>query len=55
MYITQKISPTYHYAPEAELVAVFGSTGLLEIALYQTSARELLGIQVNDVVRIEFE
>jgi len=54
-YYTQKISPTYHYAPEAELVAVFGSTGLLEIALYQTSARELLGIQVNDVVRIEFE
>lgn len=54
-YFTQRISPTYNYAPEAELVAVFGSTGLLEIALYQASARELLGIRVSDVVRIDFE
>lgn len=54
-YFTQKISPTYNYAPEAELVAVFGSTGLLEIALYKTSAKELLGIKINDVVRIEFD
>jgi len=54
-YFTQKISPTYNYAPEGELVAVFGSTGLLEIALYKSSAKNLLGIRVNDVVRIEFE
>jgi hypothetical protein len=54
-YFTQKISPTYNYAPEGELVAVFGSTGLLEIALYKSSAKSLLGIRVNDVVRIEFE
>jgi len=54
-YFTQKISGTYNYAPEAELVAVFGSTGLLEIALFKSSAQNLLGIKVRDVVRIDFE
>lgn len=54
-YYTEKISPTYDYAPEGELVAVFGSSGLLEIALFRSSAKSLLGIRVNDTVRVEFE
>ncbi|NLL29236.1 MAG: SAM-dependent chlorinase/fluorinase [Bacteroidales bacterium] len=54
-YFTTKISKTYDYAPEADLVAVFGSTNLLEIALYKSSATNLLGIKVYDTIRIDFE
>lgn len=54
-YFTERVSAAYDHAPEGELVAVFGQSGLLEIALYRSSAKNLLGIRINDIVRIEFE
>ncbi len=40
---------------EGEIVALFGSSGFLEIALNRAPASSLLGLEVNDPVRIEFE
>jgi len=40
---------------EGEIVALFGSSGYLEIALNRAPAASLLGLEVTDPVRIEFE
>ncbi len=50
-----EIKKTYSQVADAEIVLVFGSTGLLEIALSKGSARNLLGLNIYDQVRIEFE
>jgi S-adenosylmethionine hydrolase len=47
-----KVSPTYAAAPQDELFAVFGSMGLLEVALNQGSAAERLRARRGDPVRI---
>ncbi len=54
-YHTNRIMNAYDYAPEGELVAVFNSADLLEIALFKSSARDLLGIRFSDIVRVEFD
>ena len=41
--------------PEGEKLALFSSTGYLEIAINKGSADELLGLQLNDIVRVEFK
>jgi len=50
-----EIKKTYSEAGDADIVLVFGTTGLLEIALSKGSARNLLGLGIYDPVRIEFE
>lgn len=50
-----EIKKTYSEVADAEIVLVFGTTGLLEIALSKGSARNLLGINIYDPIRIEFE
>lgn len=60
-YFIDKISGSYNDVPHGERVGVFNSSGLLEIAINQGvpgnggGANELLGMRINDVVRIEFE
>jgi S-adenosylmethionine hydrolase len=39
---------------DADLFAIFNSSGLLEIALKNSSASQLMGLKINDPVRIEF-
>jgi S-adenosyl-L-methionine hydrolase (adenosine-forming) len=51
----KKISQTYQEAPIGEIVALFGSTGHLEIAINQGNAASLLGLDINDPVRVEFK
>lgn len=51
----KKISKTYQEAPIGEIVALYGSTGHLEIAINQGNAASLLGLDINDPVRIEFK
>lgn len=51
----QKLVEAYNDVPEGEMLAVFGSSGLLEIAINQGRANDLLGIRLKDTVRIEFE
>jgi len=36
------------------MLALFSSTGHLEIAINKGNADELLGLQLNDMVRVEF-
>lgn len=48
------LSQSYREVPVGEIVALFGSTGHLEIAINQGNASSLLGLEVNDPVRVEF-
>jgi len=49
------IRKTYLEVPIGEMVALFGSTGHLEIAINQGNAASLLGLDINDPVRVEFK
>ncbi len=51
----RSIDQSYLDAPTGETVAVFASNGHLEIAINQGNASSLLGISINDAIRIEFE
>jgi S-adenosyl-L-methionine hydrolase (adenosine-forming) len=49
------INHSYQEVPVGEIVALFGSTGHLEIAINQGNAASLLGLDINDPVRVEFK
>jgi S-adenosyl-L-methionine hydrolase (adenosine-forming) len=49
-----KISELYSDVPEGEVVCLFGSGGLLEIAINKGSAAQLLGLQLKNAILIEF-
>jgi S-adenosylmethionine hydrolase len=49
------IGQSYQEVPIGEIVALFGSTGHLEIAINQGNAGSLLGLDINDPVRVEFK
>lgn len=54
-YAITKISKSYTDVAPGEIVALFGSTGYLEIAINQGNAAGLLGLDFKDMIRIEFE
>jgi S-adenosylmethionine hydrolase len=49
------IHTAYSDVPPGEIVALFGATGFLEIAMNRGNASGLLGLEINETVRIEFE
>jgi S-adenosyl-L-methionine hydrolase (adenosine-forming) len=49
-----QLSDSYNDTPNGEVLALFGTTGFLEIAVKNGKASGLLGIGINDSVRIEF-
>ncbi len=49
-----KISTSYSDVVPGEKVALFGSTGYLEIAINQGKASALLGLELNDAVTVAF-
>ena len=53
-FTVNDISDTYSDVNEASILAVFGSEGYLEIALNKGKARELLGMDVDTPVIIDF-
>jgi S-adenosyl-L-methionine hydrolase (adenosine-forming) len=53
-YQIRKIHTSYSDVDSGDIVALFGSTGFLEIAINQGNAASLLGIGVDDYIRIEF-
>jgi S-adenosylmethionine hydrolase len=59
-YFIDKISGSYNEVQQGDRVAVFNSSGLLEIAINQGvpgnggGASELFGMRLNDVIRVEF-
>jgi S-adenosylmethionine hydrolase len=50
-----RLHNAYQDSPVGEIVALFGSTGHLEIAINQGNASSLLGLEINDPVRVEFK
>jgi len=53
-YNLYKISDSYNDVNEADLLAIFGSGGYLEIALCRGKASELLGMTVDSGIIIKF-
>jgi len=53
-YMIRTISKSYSDVPEGEMLALFGSAGNLEIAMNRGNASSLLGMDIDDTVRIEF-
>jgi S-adenosyl-L-methionine hydrolase (adenosine-forming) len=53
-YSINKISQSYKDVPPGEILAFFNSTGHLEIAVSVANAAGLLGLKIDDTVRIEF-
>jgi S-adenosylmethionine hydrolase len=53
-YNLNKIHQSYNEVGEGDPVAIFNYSGHLEIALNRASAAKLLGLKVNDSIRIEF-
>lgn len=54
-YVINEISTTYHDVPTGELLALFNSSDLLEIALSNGPVAELLSLSVNSTIRIRFK
>jgi S-adenosylmethionine hydrolase len=50
----QRISKSYNDVPEGDLLALFSSSGLLEIAINKGNASGLLGLRTDEMVRVEF-
>ena len=49
------ISKKYKEVPTAEKLAIFGENNLLQIAMNQGEASKLLGLNVHEIIRIEFK
>lgn len=50
-----EISRYYHEVPEGEKLCLFGISGYLEIAINKGNAAGLLGLDVGDIVIIQFD
>jgi S-adenosyl-L-methionine hydrolase (adenosine-forming) len=48
------INDSYHQSPVGELLAIFNSSGLLEISINKGAAARLLNLEINSTVRVEF-
>lgn len=53
-YIIKKINRFYHETPAGEILALFNSVGLLEIAMNNGNAADLLGLSTNSSIRVKF-
>jgi len=53
-YIIRKLNQSYSETEPGDLLAIFNSTGLLEIAIRNGNAADLLRLNENSTIRIEF-
>ena len=53
-YIIRRINRHYHETPPGEILALFNSVGLLEIAMNKGNAADLLGLSTSSSVRVKF-
>lgn len=53
--VIDELHQSYSDVVPGERLALFGSTGFLEIAINQGRAASLLGLQMNDSVSVEFD
>ncbi len=54
-YKVTEISNFYHDVPVGELLALFNSVGLLEVAINNGNVARLLNLEVNSTIRVEFK
>jgi S-adenosylmethionine hydrolase len=54
-YTLHKINQRYNESPPGELLAIFNSAGLLEIAIRNGNAAGLLNLNTNSSIRVEFK
>ncbi len=54
-YMVDRINKRYNETEEGELLAIFNSSGLLEIALRNGNAAGLLKLNTNSTIRVEFK
>ena len=53
-YVIEKVYQKYNDVPVGEATALFVCDSLLSISMNQGSASSLMGISLNDIIRIEF-
>ncbi len=53
-YVIKKINRYYHETPAGEILALFNSVGLLEIAMNNGNAADLLGLSTHSGIRVKF-
>lgn len=53
-YNLSEISLNYNHVDEGDALALFGATGYLELAINLGNASQLLGLKLNETIRIEF-
>jgi len=53
-YKIDRLNKNYHDSSTGELLALFNSLGLLEVAINSGNAADLLNLGINSVVRIKF-
>ena len=53
-YVIKKINRYYNETPAGEILALFNSVGLLEIAMNSGNAADLLGLSTNSGIRVRF-
>ncbi len=54
-YNIESIRKNYHDVSDGERLAIFGANGYLEIAMNIGIANKLMGLKINDNVKIEFK
>lgn len=54
-YMISKINQSYHETSVGEILALFNSLNLLEIAINGGNAAELLNLDINSSIRIKFQ
>jgi S-adenosylmethionine hydrolase len=54
-YKVKKLNKYYNETSPGELLALFNSLDLLEIAIYRGNAAELLNLGINSTVRVKFQ
>ncbi len=53
-YVIKEINRYYHETPAGEILALFNSVGLLEIAINSGNAADLLGLSTSSNIRVKF-
>jgi S-adenosyl-L-methionine hydrolase (adenosine-forming) len=53
-YKISKLNKSYHETPDGELLALFNSANLLEIAVAKGNVSELLNLELNATIRVKF-
>jgi hypothetical protein len=54
-HVINRLFLSYSDVPQGEKMALFGSSGLLQIAINRSDAAQLLGMKVEDAIIIEFK